>query len=526
MSNVIKSPGSAGCIRGKLSYVECTESTRHWVLFATILGSGMAFIDGTAVNVSLPVLQRELNATVVDVQWVVESYALFLAALILVGGSLGDKFGRKLIYLIGIVIFAIASVLCGVSRNVDQLIISRAFQGVGAALLVPGSLSIISSFFKVEERGKAIGTWAGFSTITAALGPVLGGWLIENISWRWIFFINIPLALIVIAVLFFKVPESKDRDYPSLDYYGAAAITIGLGGLIFGLIQSSILGFNNFMVIISLIVGVVFILLFLVIERRTENPMMPLSLFRSRQFAGSNIITFLIYSALGGALFFIPFDFIQVHKYSATKAGIAFLPFILIMFSLSRPMGMVVDKYGARIPLIAGSILSGTGYLIFSFAGVDGDYWRDFFPAIVVLGFGKALCVAPLSTSVMTSVDEKNVGIASGVNNAVTRTAALLSIAVFGILVLVYFNSRLDMHIEALSLKDYVTEILRDERIKLAAAELPHDIDVRMGQHLRGIINHSFLHGFNIILYISAGLCFLSALVAYFMIDKKNTSSK
>ena len=519
MSNVIKSPGSAGCIRGKLDYVECTESTRHWVLFATIVGSGMAFIDGTAVNVSLPVLQTELNATVVDVQWVVESYALFLAALILVGGSLGDKFGRKLIYVIGIVIFGISSVLCGVSQNVDQLIISRALQGVGAALLVPGSLSIISSFFKVEERGKAIGTWAGFSTITAALGPVLGGWLIENISWRWIFFINIPLAILVIAVLLFKVPESKDEDYPALDYYGAVTVTLGLGGIIFGLIQSSIYGFNDFIVIFSLFFGIIFFAVFLEIERRSENPMMPLSLFKSRQFTGANIITFLIYSALGGALFFIPFDFIQVHKYSATKAGLAFLPFILIMFSLSRPMGMVVDRYGARIPLIFGSILSGAGYLLFSFAGMEGEYWRDFFPAIVVLGFGKALCVAPLSTAVMTAVDEKNVGIGSGINNAVTRTAALVSIAVFGILVFVFFNSKLNMHIETLNLKDYVTEILKDQRIKLAAAELPHDIDLSMGKQLRGMINHSFLHGFNIILYISAGLCFLSSIVAYFMID-------
>jgi len=518
---MFKSPGNAGVITGKLNYQECSPKTAFWVLFVTILGSGMAFIDGTSVNVALPVIQTELNATVVDVQWIVESYALFLAALILVGGSLGDKFGRKLIYKIGIIIFTIASVFCGLSEDVNQLIISRAAQGVGAALLVPGSLSIISSFFSIEERGKAIGTWAGFATITAALGPVLGGWLVENTSWRWIFFINVPLAIIILAVLFFRVPESKDENYPNLDYYGAAAITLGLGGLIFGLIESSIYGFFNYIVILSLFFGVLFLSLFIYIEQKIQNPMMPLSLFKSRQFTGANIITFLIYSALGGALFFIPFDFIQVHKYSATKAGVAFMPFILLMFFLSRPMGILVDKYGARIPLIAGSIISGCGYLLFSFAGMDGEYWSNFFPAIVVLGLGKALCVAPLSTSVMTAVSENNVGVASGINNAVTRTSALVSVAVFGILVLVYFNSRLDLHIETLGLNDYIREILQDQRIKLAAAEIPGNIDKEMGQHLRYIINHSFVHGFNMILYISAGLCFLSSFVAYLMIDSK-----
>jgi len=521
MANMFKSPGNAGVIQGKPDYQDCSDKTSFWVLFVTILGSGMAFIDGTAVNVALPVLQTELNATVVDVQWIVESYALFLAALILVGGSLGDKFGRKLIYKIGIVIFAIASAFCGFSHNVNELIIARAFQGIGAALLVPGSLSIISSFFSIEERGKAIGTWAGFATITAALGPVLGGWLIENESWRWIFFINIPIAVIVLGVLYFRVPESKDENYPALDYYGAAAITLGLAGLVFGLIESSIYGFYNYIVILSLTFGVIFFSLFIYIERNIDNPMMPLSLFKSRQFTGANIITFLIYSALSGALFFIPFDFIQVHSYSATKAGIAFLPFILLMFFLSRPMGILVDKYGARIPLVVGSLISGCGYLLFSLAGHDGEYWSNFFPAIVVLGLGKALCVAPLSTSVMTAVSENNVGVASGINNAVTRTAALVSVAVFGILVFTFFNSRLDLHIETMTFQDYVREILKDQRIKLAAAELPHTIDAEMGKHLRYIINNSFLHSFNMVLYISAGLCFISSAVAYFLIPTK-----
>jgi len=521
MTNTFKCPGNAGVIQGKLDYIECSPATGRWVLFVTILGSGMAFIDGTAVNVALPVMQSELNANVVDVQWVVESYALFLAALILVGGSLGDKFGRKLIYKIGIVLFAVSSVFCGISYNINQLIIARAFQGIGAALLVPGSLSIISSFFSIGERGKAIGTWAGFATITAALGPVLGGWLIENLSWRWIFFINVPIAIVVLAVLLFRVPESKDKTYTNLDYYGAIAITIGLGGLVFGLIESSIYGFKNYLVIGSLTLGTIFFIFFIYFETTVKNPMMPLSLFKSRQFAGANIITFLIYSALGGALFFIPFDFIQVHKYSATKAGIAFLPFILLMFLLSRPMGILVDKYGARLPLIFGSLLSGAGYILFSFAGLDGQYWTDFFPAIVVLGLGMALCVAPLSTSVMTSVDETKVGVASGVNNAIARTAALVSIAVFGLLVFTYFNSRLDLHIESLSLQEYVREILQDQRIKLAAAELPQTIDVELGINLRYIINHSFLHGFKMILYISAVLCFISSIVAYFMIDSK-----
>src|SRR5881398_1620325 len=302
------------------------------VLAATILGSSMAFIDGTVVNVALPALQNALNATVIDVQWVIEAYSLLLSALLLVGGSLGDRYGRRRVFLIGIVLFAFASAACGFAANIHQLIAARALQGLGAALLVPGSLAIISSSFSEDQRGRAIGTWSGFSAITTAVGPVIGGWLIEHISWRAVFFINIPIALLVIFISLGSVPESSDKESAGLDWRGAIVGTLGLGALVYGLIESSRLGFGDRSLIAALAVAIALLALFFIVEARIPHPMLPLSLFRSRMFAGANLLTFLLYGALGGTLFFLPLNLIQVQHYSATAAGAAFLPFILIMF--------------------------------------------------------------------------------------------------------------------------------------------------------------------------------------------------
>src|SRR5947209_7205493 len=337
MVNIAKPPCDEAFIRSKEVAAPCSKAVGRWILAATILGSSMAFIDGTVVNVALPALQKALGATVADMQWVVEAYSLFLAALLLVGGSLGDLYGRRFVFTAGVQLFALYSFLCGLEQNMNQRIIARGVQGVGAALLVPGSLAIISASFSEEERGQAIGTWSGFSAITAAIGPVIGGWLIEHVSWRAVFFINLPLAIIVIALVFWRVPESREENRArGLDWVGAGLTTVGLGALVYGLIEAPALGFGHQAVLAALAGGALALLSFFVVEARTRNPMMPLMLFRSKNFSGANLLTLLLYSALGATLFFLPLNLIQVQGYSATEAGAALLPFILIMFLLSR----------------------------------------------------------------------------------------------------------------------------------------------------------------------------------------------
>src|SRR6266496_1093361 len=407
----VQEPCDESVIRSRLSSAPCSKLAGRWVLVATTLASSMAFIDSTVVNVALPALQTNLNSTIVDVQWVIEAYSLLLSALLLVGGSLGDHYGRRRIFLVGIALFALASAWCGLASNIGQLIAARAVQGLGAALLVPGSLAIISSSFPENERGRAIGTWSGFSAITTAVGPVIGGWLIEHISWRAVFFINIPIALLVIFISLGSVPESSDKESAGLDWWGAIVGTLGLGALVYGLIESSRLGFGDRSLIVALVVAIALLALFFIVEARIPHPMLPLSLFRSRMFAGANLLTFLLYGALGGTLFFLPLNLIQVQHYSATAAGAAFLPFILIMFLLSRWAGGLVERYGPRLPLVVGPLIAACGFALFIPSGIGGSYWQKFFPAIFILGIGMAVSVAPLTTFVINSATTNSVGI-------------------------------------------------------------------------------------------------------------------
>jgi EmrB/QacA subfamily drug resistance transporter len=493
-----------------------------WILAATILGSSMAFIDGTVVNVALPALQKNLNATVLDVQWVVESYALFLAALLLAGGSMGDRFGRRRIFCFGVALFALASIGCGLAENVRQLIVARAVQGVAGALLVPGSLAIISASFDEAKRGQAIGTWSGFTAITAAIGPVMGGWLIEHASWRAVFFINVPLALIVLLISLLHVPESRDNDAATtLDWPGAALATLGLGTLVYGLIESSSLGFGHPLVLATLIGGALSLAVFFVVETRSAQPMLPLGLFRSGNFTGANLLTFFLYAALGGGMFFFPLNLIQVQEYSATAAGAAWLPFIVILFLLSRWSGGLVKSYGAKLPLVVGPAIVALGYGLFMIPAVGGSYWTTFFPAMIVLGLGMAVSVAPLTTTVMNAVPEQRAGVASGVNNAVSRIAGLLGIALLGIVVVHSFNRELDRRLAPMGLSPEVRRDIDAQRVKLAGAELSFSADGPARLAVKQAVNESFVFAFRRVMLTALCLALASALVAYLVIENR-----
>jgi EmrB/QacA subfamily drug resistance transporter len=489
-------------------------------LAATILGSSLAFIDGTVINIALPALQANFHATVVDVQWVVESYGLFLGALILVGGSIGDVMGRRLIFVVGVAVFAIASAGCGVASNIHQLVMARSIQGLGAALLVPGSLAIISTSFDEKSRGQAIGTWSGFTAITTAIGPVLGGWLVQHASWRWVFFINLPLAAAVIAISLWRIPESRSSSAGRIDWIGAALATVGLGGLIVGFLESINLGWSHPLVFGGLIVGGGCLVAFIFVERRVHFPMLPLVLFQSRSFSGANLLTLFLYSAIGIFFFLFPLNLIQVQGYSSTAAGGAVLPLILLMFFLSRWSGGLVAQYGARRPLIFGPFIAALGFALFAVPSVGSSYWKAFFPAVVVLGFGMAVTIAPLTTVVMNSVKQDRVGAASGINNTVARVAGVLSIAILGIVMVKVFSARLNFSLDNLSLTPSVLQQLHAGETKLAALPVPADIDPasQAAVIIKQSIAKAFICGFRIVMLICAGLSLASSAVAWRMI--------
>jgi EmrB/QacA subfamily drug resistance transporter len=424
-----------------------------------------------------------------------------------------------LIFSAGVALFALASVWCGLAPSITQLIAARAVQGVGGALLVPGSLAIISASFKNEDRGQAIGTWSGFTAITAAVGPVLGGWLIENVSWRAVFFINVPLAAVVLALAFWHVPESRDEDAKSgLDWLGAMLATLSMGAIVFALIESSSLGLANVQVLSALILGVITSALFILVEARKKNPMLPLTLFQSRDFSGANLLTLLLYAALSGSLFFFPLNLIQVQGYTATAAGAALLPFILIMFLLSRWAGGLVKRYRAKLPLMIGPIVAALGFALFIRPSLGGSYWTTFFPAVVVLGLGMTISVAPLTTTVMNAVEQSWAGIASGVNNAVSRAAGLIAVAALGLVLSHDFNNHFDQRLSGLGVSPDMQRALDAQRVKLAGAVVPANLDPALQTALRQAINESFVSGFRKIMLVSTALALLSALMAWLFI--------
>lgn len=475
----------------------------------------MIFNDGTAVNVALPVLGRELGGGSAGVQWVVEGYSLFLSALILIGGSLGDIFGRRLIFGIGIALFTLASIVCAAAQNIEMLVVARCLQGVGGALATPGSLALISASFTGAARGRAIGTWSAVSVIISAAGPVLGGWLVQAASWRWIFLINVPIAAIVVAVLIWRVDESHDPGAARhVDVPGAALATAGLGALVFGLIRLQSAYFDP-AGLGCIATGAILLAAFVAVEQRVRAPMIQLSLFASRPFTVANLYTFLLYAALGGSLYFVPFDLIDVQGYAPAAAGAALLPMTLIMFVLSRYSGGLVARIGPRWPLAGGAILAAAAFVAFAFAGVGRSYWGSIFPATLLLGFGATAFVAPLTTLVMGAVEATHAGVASGINNAVSRTAGLIAIAVLGIALAGTFDASLARDLARAPVSPATRATVAGQLTQIVSGSALVGIaDPAQRAPVERAIRIAYARGFSVVMLASAGLAVLAALLA------------
>lgn len=510
-----------------------SAAAETWVLVATIMASSMSFISTTALNLILPALQDDLKVGGAQVLWIVNANALLLSALILVGGSLGDHYGRKRIFTLGIVVFSAASVVCGLAPTVGLLIAARAAQGVGGALMVPGSLAILSASFPPERRGRAIGTWSTFSTMTTAFGPILGGWLASQGLWRWVFFINVPLALVALYALL-RVPESRDETASrQLDYTGALLVTLGLAGITYGFIQAPDFGFGDIRIAAALAGGAAALAAFIRVQARSDHPMMPLRLFRSRTFSGANALTFFLYAALSGSLFFLPLNLIQVQGYPAEMAALALLPFTLLLTALSRWAGGLIDRVGARLPLIIGPTITGAGFAALAVPGLTGsagDYWLTYFPGVVLLGVGMGITVAPLTTAVMISAPSSSTGIASGINNTVARSAGVLAVAVLGAVGLLVFGALLRTNTPGLNLPDAVRVDIEAEASKLGDARVPPSLTAHIIQGSQNglkwgladqTIRLAFVDTFRLITLAGAGLSWLSALMAWLLVESR-----
>jgi EmrB/QacA subfamily drug resistance transporter len=403
----------------------------RWVLAITVLGSGIAALDATVVNIALPTIGRDFHTGIAALQWVMTSYILTLAAFLLIGGSLGDRFGRRKVYLIGIVWFALASAACGFAPSALVLIITRVLQGVGAALLTPGSLAILEASFTPDDRARAIGAWSGLSGVAIAAGPLIGGYLIMAASWRWIFFINVPIAAVVVALGARHVPESRDPYMTGkLDYAGALAAVVFLSGITFAFIEAPALGWASPTVLTMALLGVAGLAAFLAREYRAAAPMLPLSIFRERQFAATSAVTFIVYAALTGATFLLPLVLQVVSGYSPLASGLALLPLTVIMLALSARSAQLASQIGPRLQLSAGPFIVGAGLAMLTFSTSGSSYVIHVLPAVVVFGLGLAITVAPLTATAMSSAPAQHAGIASAINNDLARFGGLLAVAV------------------------------------------------------------------------------------------------
>lgn len=504
-----------------------------WIMVSTILASAMAFIDATALNVVLPSLQQSLKATGADLFWILNAYLLMLAALILIGGAMGDKLGRKKVFMAGILLFITGSAACGLASGVTLLIIFRAVQGVGGALMIPGSLSLISSSINEKERGKAIGTWSAFTTVVTMGGPILGGALADAGLWRYIFFINVPIGIATLLMLGFKVRETHNPDNgKALDFMGAAAITLALALLTFGFLRIPAVGFHNLQVYGSLALGLALLLLFIGIEFKSKNPMMPLTLFANATFSGTNLLTFFLYAGLGAGMLFLSLNLVQIQGYSQLQSGLTFLPFTVLMICLARFAGTLADKYGPRLFLVCGPATAGAGLLILSFikqTNGPADYWATFFPGVLVLGLGMSFTVAPLTAAVMGSVNHHFSGTASGVNNAMSRISGVFANAIFGALAVLFFSASLQHEIKGIHLSSIERQAIIKQAAGLGDAKVPAGVTNIDKPAIEKAYRNGFIAAYRSILRISAALGFIGALMGLLFVrnpavTKNNTT--
>lgn len=510
-----------------MATVPLNSPTGRWVMASVIMASAMAFIDGTALNVVLPSLQRDLSASGADLFWILNAYLLMLAALILVGGSLGDRLGRKKVFMTGILVFIIGSTACGFAPSVGYLIAFRIIQGIGGALMIPGSLSLLSSSIDEKERGKAIGTWSAITTVVTIGGPVIGGALADAGLWRYIFFINVPIGLAALIILQRHVKESRgEAGDPTLDFPGVFTIALGLACLTFGFLRIPALGFNNWLIYLTLGSGLLLLVAFIIIEGKSKHPMMPLHLFSNISFSGANLLTFFLYAGLGAGMLFLSLNMVQAQGYSQLESGLTFLPFTVLMISIARPAGSLADKIGPRLLLIAGPATAGIGLLVLSFVGETRgakDYWTTFFPGIVIFALGMSFTVAPLTTTVMKSVSDEFSGTASGVNNAVSRIASVFANAIFGALAVLFFSSALQKTLPP-NLK--ADQTVLHQAANLGNAKPPSSLTGDDRTTVEHAYRSAFIDAYTQIMRCAAALAFLGAAMAVFFIHNPQTPPK
>lgn len=495
-----------------------SSGQRFAVLFATIVGSSLVFIDGTIVSLALPRMQSGFGATAAQAQWVVESYTLALGALMLLGGSLADRYGRKRVFVIGVVVFAVSSLLCAIAPSMNTIIAARALQGIGGMLLAPASLALIGSHFSGEDRAKAVGTWSGMTAITTTIGPVVGGLLIDHFSWRSVFLINVPLAAMVLIASYY-LEDARSQERGRLDYFGAILVTAGFGGIVYALIAAQSQGWRAWDVWAFLVLGVVSLVGFYVLEHRIQNPLVPPNIFKSRPFVALNAATFLLYGALGGFFFFFPFLLVQVYGYTVTAASFAFLPFIAIIALLSRTAGALSVRYGARAMIVAGTTFAALGFAALGLLQHAGSYWVAFLPGALLMGFGMSITVTPLTNGVMETATPEHVGMASGFNNAVSRVAGMLAIAALGAILVATFNSRLDGRLERANYTGQRRAQLDSQRDRLAGAKIA-DAEGRT------MVLHSYADGFTAISVVSALMAFGATIIVFAGLRKGEATSK
>jgi EmrB/QacA subfamily drug resistance transporter len=516
-----RQPCDTALMREQRPPVACPARDKPWVLVTAILGSSLAFIEGSVVNLALPSLQAHFQANSTELQWVVNAYLLALGAFMLIGGSLGDRFGLRRIFLVGTAIFGTASLACAVAPSLGILIAFRLVQGFGAALLVPSSLALIGTHFETGERGRAIGTWAGASALTTAVGPVLGGWLVDQWSWPAVFLLIAPLAAITFSVGLWRVPRSLPQTRAALDYPGAVLLAATLSLMIYALV-----GAMRPLPRLAIALAVIVLgLAFLKRESRIARPMLPLDLFRSRSFSGANAMTLLLYCALSGALYFLPFNLIQVQGYSATTAGAAFLPFTIILGFGSRFAGQLVERFNPRTLLTAGPAITAAGFFVMAIPGVDSDLASGFLPAIVVIGVGMTLSVTPLTTVVMNAVGERQTGIASGINNTAARLAGVVAVAGLTALAVSLFSTRLALELQQTDVPAQLVAELQQQASALGELRAPATASAGTTATVSKAVAHAYVSAFRVLVSVCGGLALLSSLIAWLSIPRGFSSS-